>query len=275
MNDSWFKISVIDGAINICLFLEMYPECSINDAIERLRTGPVSLACYDYQKAQALGELVGWETFSVEGSRCEKLRGILKSMLIYFQPFWARHSYLGRDKVIVFLNDNALQCLKIAGLLESPLSDAVMTWWEGIGRFFRSIEESRKLQIGREGERKSFNYEKIRLRNELITREPEWIALVDNTANFDILSYKRFPGDLTSESELMIEVKACTYEPKSFILTRNEWLKAIESPNSYMFHIWNLVKNELTVLTVEQMLVHIPSNHGNGKWETVKVVLDY
>lgn len=273
MRDSWFKISIIDGAINICLFLERYPEHNVTGAIEKLRNGPAYLASYDYEKAQHLGELIGWEAFTIPGSRQEQLRGILKRLMIYFQPFWALHSYLGRDKVIVLLSDDVKQCLKVADLLENPMSEATMMWWDDIGKFFRSIEESRKLEIGREGERRSINYEKIRLKNELIEKEPEWIALIDNTAGFDILSYKK--TEQFSLCELMIEVKACTYEPRHFILTRHEWLKAIENKDRYIFHIWNIVKDELIVLTVEQVLLHIPTDCGKGNWETVKIVLDF
>jgi hypothetical protein len=271
MGNSWFKISIIDGVLNICNMIEKYPECNIEDAIKELKVGPVSLSTYDYKKAHLLGELIGWDIFRVSGTRKVQLSEVLKRLVLHFEPFWARFSYLGRDKVEALLSADARQCLQIAGLLENPLSDFTVAWWDEISVFFRTKEENRKLQIGRDGEKKSINYEKIRLKNELIYRDPEWVSLVDNTAGYDIKSYRKV-GE-TSITEIMIEVKASVYEPISFIITRNEWNKAKNNPNKYIFHIWSLDVNKLTIFTVEQLSVHIPIEQGKGEWEKVKVVL--
>lgn len=271
MEDSFLKISIIDGAFSICNQHRLYPENSIDEIIKQLRRGPVSTATYDFERAKQLIELVGWETFIIESSRHEQLQQTLKNLVLIIKPFWARISYLGRTKVKQILTDDELQCLNFAGLLVDNPSDNVINWWETIGKFFRILDDDKKMEIGKEGERRSLELETERLLECGINNKPKWISIEDNTAGFDILSYRNpSPVDI---SEIKIEVKACTYSPVHFIITKNEWKTALEYKNNYIFHIWNLENNELIEIDVEEMKLHIPTNNGLGKWGNVKIAL--
>ncbi len=100
MSELLFRISVIDGLINISSHLAEYPGSSITDTVRRLRAGPVISAAYYYEGALELGELLGWDHVAIEGNRQEQLRGILKQMAIRIQPFWARMSRFGIQRVL-------------------------------------------------------------------------------------------------------------------------------------------------------------------------------
>lgn len=42
---------------------------------------------------------------------------------------------------------------------------------------------------------------------------------------------------------------------------------------AYLFHIWKLPGEELTVMTVSEMSVHIPDDSGAGQWAQVEIEL--
>ncbi len=71
----------------------------------------------------------------------------------------------------------------------------------------------------------------------------------------------------------MIEVKSTTVSPLRFILTRNEWNKAAQAGEAYIFHVWDMSKEPpiLHVRTVADVAPHIPSDNGRGKWSNVAV----
>jgi len=271
MVDAFFRISVIDGALGLCRHRKEYPGTPISDAVRQLQNGPAYLAGYDYRRAVELADQVGWDAFTFEGARYTQLRVTLKELALRLKPFWARVSHLGRNRVLQVVSGDQRQCLEFAGLLETPPSDEVVTWWDEIGAFFRAEEEQRNVEIGREGERRTMEYETKRLKSEGIPKQPLWIALDDNRAGYDVLSFQKLS---TSQIEdLRIEVKASSYSPTHFILTRPEWDEASRQPDLHLFHIWNLETEELLRLSVEDMAPHMPLDNGNGLWREVRVTL--
>ena len=73
--------------------------------------------------------------------------------------------------------------------------------------------------------------------------------------------------------DLRIEVKASSYSPTHFILSRPEWDTASKQPDQHLFHIWNLETEELLKVSVSDMAAHIPSDSGAGQWREVRVTL--
>ena len=186
---AFFRISVIDGALNICRHRQEYPGTSLNDAVRQLRNGPAYLAGYDYRRAVELGEMASWDAIHFKGDRHRQLQETLKCLAMRLKPFWARVSYLGRRRVLEVVTEDQWQCLEYAGLLEKPPSKVVVGWWDGVGAFFRAEAEQRNMEIGREGERRTIAYETQRLKDESIPEIPVWIALEDNRAGYDVLSF--------------------------------------------------------------------------------------
>jgi len=64
------------------------------------------------------------------------------------------------------------------------------------------------------------------------------MAIEDNAAGYDILSYDVGPVEPTSR---LIEVKSSMQNPPRIILTRKEWEAAARYSETYVFHIWSLL----------------------------------
>ncbi len=271
MVDAFFRISVIDGALNLLRHQQEFPKISVQDAARQLQSGPAFLAGYDYRRAVALGCKAGWDAFVIDGGRQEQLRETLKRLIVRLKPFWARLAHLGRMRILQAVSEDQRQCLELAGLLGTPPSDTAVDWWDNLSAFSRAENERRKVEIGREGERRTIVHESQRLKDEGISREPIWIALEDNRAGFDVKSFQRSSGGKIEE--LRIEVKSASYSPIHFFLTRSEWNVASREPALHIFHIWNLETGELLKLFVSDIAAHIPTDSGAGQWREVLVTI--
>lgn len=269
--DTYFRMSVIDGALAVCAHKRSYPECTTEIAVRQLRNGPAGYASLDYSRAVQLGSAAGWDAIVIDGDRRTQLRATLLQLALRLRPFWARTAHLGRRRVLSVVGEDQWQCLDAAGLLVEPADEDVAKWWDTLAAASRAAEERRKLEIGREGEKRTIEYESKRLSAEGIPHEPKWVALDDNSQGYDVLSFDRVGSDDLQNK--CIEVKACVYSPTHFLLTRNEWDFAEKHKAESAFHIWNLETEELKELRVEDMAKHIPTDHGNGRWENVAVVL--
>ena len=121
------------------------------------------------------------------------------------------------------------------------------------------------MDVGRKGEKLSFEYETKR-----IGCYPKWIAIESNKLGYDIQS--KLSKDI--DSQLLIEVKASSDSAENayFHVTINEWNVA-EQADNYIFHIWLLEDGVplLAKLDTEQIRKHIPSNNANGSWESVRI----
>ena len=271
MTHSVFRISVIDGALHICERMVRYADVPLDRIVRQLQSGPSDVAGYDYRAAVRLGLDVGWDAFCIEGSRQHRLRETLRELLQRIRPFWAQASFRGRRHVIDSLSIDQIQCFEVAGLLASPASDDVVAWWDGIGRFFRGLYEQSKAEIGRAGERLTLQYERRRLIAEQIDRRPIWVSVDDEGRGFDVLSYRR--RDDESIGEVQIEVKASRYSPVEMYLTRPEWDYAQRHPETYIFHVWRLDKEQLREITVLEMGTSVPTDEGSGEWQSLRVTV--
>lgn len=268
--DLFFRISVIDAGLNLKQHLETYPGISIMDAVRQLRNGPVFRSSLDYDAAMSLCEEHGMSPFCPSATRSEELRQTLFGLAIRLKPFWAKVSYLGRDRVRAVLTDGPAQCLRYAGLL-GPIDESVRQWWDDLASYFRAEQSTKLLEIGRQGEQLSFQLETETLQNLGISEVPVWVSIEDNTAGYDILSHRRNQtGEL---SRFFIEAKATNTTEFVFILTRHEWEVAAGAGNNFRFHFWYLPTRAVWIATVEDIAIHIPTDHGSGLWDKVRLHL--
>ena len=193
-------------------------------------------------------------------------RFMLNYLLEEKDVYWKSILTKGREVSKTFLNKNDVQILEWCGLFED--SDDVSDWWLNHRIYNDDEEDEKRILIGRLGERKTLAFERER-----IGKKPKWVALeLGDQEGYDVLSWK----DTSSSSErLRIEVKASVQEigKADFYLTRNEWERAISGGN-HIFHLWPEVgsgRNKPLVLTVEELLSHIPKDPGDGKWLEVKI----
>nr|AIF07619.1 hypothetical protein [uncultured marine group II/III euryarchaeote KM3_205_F07] len=168
---------------------------------------------------------------------------------------------------------NYQQLLRDAGLLP-PLDSGAKKWWIILRCYLREVREpdqdlTRLALIGLRGEELSLEYEKRRLQE----REGIEHTSVDvgDGEGYDILSFV----DEGSRDRLRIEVKASVQDidTASIYLTWNEWEKALMF-GPHEFHLWPNVESptqEPIIVTVEQMLEHVPEERGAGRWDKVSI----
>jgi hypothetical protein len=161
--------------------------------------------------------------------------------------------------------ENARQCFTEAGLGATPPSDTIIAWWDDLAAAARAKHADSQTLIGREGERCSIRYEEAR-----VSRRPEWHSIESNKSGFDLVSIvsREYPSDLQIEvkaSERPVSTATCH-------VTRNEWEVAVGS-DIYLFHLWSMTETgkKLAILTPQEVECHIPTENGEGKWESVEI----
>ncbi len=188
----------------------------------------------------------------------------LEDMILSFNPVWASVILRGRTEAKNFLPPDAHQCFKESGLFEK-LNDNIVMIWDRLAMAYRSYTNKKLLEIGREGERLSILHERDRTGS-----EPIWQALESNNSGFDLLSIV----SRGNTKRLKIEVKSTSSDANyaKFHLSRNEWQTAVNSEH-YVFHLWSLNGETplLKCISVSDVMKHMPTNQGNGRWESVEI----
>jgi hypothetical protein len=266
-----FKVSVLHGGLALRQHLLAYPECAPEEAVRQLENGPIAYGRYDYTTALATAMQHGWDVFSLDDNLESSLRGAIASLAKRAKPFWARMATLGRERVLRLLDVDQEQCLQYAGLLDTPLNESSIKWWDDLAKFFRGQQEERRFEIGRQAEKLTIAYENARLLSLGIAEMPRWVALEDNTLGFDVVSFRK-QGD--QPYEIYIEVKGSAATPARFILTRNEWDKAESIGDRYFLYVWNIRDESLRIVLQEELSLHIPNDKGNGHWVTAEFIND-
>lgn len=194
----------------------------------------------------------------------------IKSVLLKHQPIWARLMRQGRQRFVKKLDPNDQDIFAAAGLMENPTPLHVVTWWDSVSGYARLLSDHQKMEQGRAAEILSLEHERRRLKDIGIDLEPEWPGFDDNFAGYDVLSYDHKTGGIANR---LIEVKSTTISPMRFIVTRNEWNKAVQASDAYLFHIWdmNAAKPVLHTRSVADVAPHIPADNGKGTWTNAQV----
>lgn len=193
-----------------------------------------------------------------------QLRQALLDYIDIEHPSWVQNASFGRSRVISFAGSQIAQVFAEAGLADGT-SEAVVAFWDALAARARGQRDDRLTQIGRLGERLTIDYEAQRT-----GRRPSWIAIDNNADGYDVLS---IVGP-ANPRQLTIEVKTSTQGTVGFaMLTRNEWEMAMES-ESHVFHFWNLrypTRPKLAIVSSDEMLEHMPRDHGMGQWDCTKI----
>lgn len=204
------------------------------------------------------------------GSRIVDFRGyeprLRQALLDYIdavRPSWIQNATFGRARVLAFAGSDIAQVFVEAGLAHG-LTDEVVAFWDEMAALARGQKGARLTGIGRDGERLTIAYERVRT-----GREPKWIAVESNEDGYDILSV----AGLDDARLLSIEVKASTLGMcGGFHLTSNEWDRAVFN-DIHVFHLWDVSRPDpcLAVLSRADVDPHVPTNRGGGMWESVEI----
>lgn len=192
-------------------------------------------------------------------------RFVLRAYVREARPGWAYKIPAGREEVFSAMDADELFCFKEAGLTGSPVTDAVVRWWDECAAFFRSSNDNDLLLIGRDGERATIRYELHRT-----GCCPSWVSVDSNFAGYDILSRQERGGT----DRRLIEVKATKQDISNavFYVTQHEWETAEVALSYYYFYLWKIgSREELAIIDASEMFPHIARNQGSGRWTSIAI----
>jgi hypothetical protein len=201
-------------------------------------------------------------------------RECISALIIEELPGWAKLITLGRKRFIQKLSTEEFRDVKSlfrqAQLLNDPATSEDIKWWDHVSGRVRLEGDRLKLERGRKAEQLTLQFETQRLLRLGIETLPKWVAIEDNTAGYDVLSYEIGEFGLLNK---LIEVKSTIASPLRFFITRNEWNHALEIGDAYIFHIWDLqpVIPILYVKKASDIAPHIPQDNLKGKWTLAEI----
>jgi hypothetical protein len=261
-----FTMSTLGATIAIRQYLDSHPELNAESAITSLKRLDADVAANDFASGLEVHAILP-STLKFKDPTLD-LQASLAILIKHHQPFWLRGFPYGRDRVAEMLSVDEIQCFRAAGLISNTETPKIARWWDEIGQLVRAKLNDSLLEQGRIAESLSYEYEKKRLASLGIRRDPIWVAINNNDAGFDILSYDHGPFEPVNR---LIEVKSSTRSPPRMILTRGEWDAAIKYGEAYVFHLWALPKATLTECKITDVAPHIPIDQGTGAWTHVEI----
>jgi hypothetical protein len=221
----------------------------------------------------------GWLFVNADGDLCpsergqalrqfanfqERLREQLSDVIASLHPAWSKVLIHGRHELARFAPADVCQCFKEAGLFTMDPTETVVRCWDELANLARGIRSAAALAVGRTGERLSIKYEQQRTQ-----RKPIWQSIESSHSGYDLLSVVSAADD----TRLQIEVKASELRLKEAFcfLTHHEWQTA-ELAQAHSFHLWYVGTHpQLAVVPIQEFAPHVPSNNGNGEWQSAKV----
>lgn len=195
-------------------------------------------------------------------------RACLQKLLLDYvdaeSPAWVQLAHMGRRDVLAQAPKEICQIFVDAGLAYGNTAE-IVAFWDLLAARARGVRTAVLVDIGREGERLTLEYEKKRTGH-----DPKWIALDSNADGYDVLSLV----SAEDKRRLTIEVKTSTQPITTgfFHISLNEWQLAQES-RFHVFHLWDISgpHPKVATLTTAHMQLHVPKNTGEGTWESVKI----
>jgi hypothetical protein len=261
-------MSVLGGILKLQLHCAQKPGIAIETVVHLLRNGAALDGGVDFDGAVELLDNLELLPVDIPYDRYEALRFLVGKIIQHCRPPWAVAIPYGRSQVVRLMTTDEEQCFVSAGLLApQPASDALL-WWDELARLMRALHDDQNAQTGREAEALSLEYERDRLRAAgRPDLEPVWVALDDNSLGYDIRSFE------PDGSFRYLEVKGCRSNDLVIYITRNEWRIAQQIGTRYHFHVWNVTARELYDASVAQIALHIPTEHGRGRWQSVRLTI--
>lgn len=203
-------------------------------------------------------------------------RHCISTVILLDVPDWAKLVTLGRGKFIRDLKAEEFRDIRslfaAAELMNEPPTLDDVSWWDELQTHVRLQRDLEFNHRSREAELLSIQYERDEMAKCGLELEPVWMAINDNTAGYDILSFR--PGEFGPINRL-IEVKSTIANPPSFTLSRGEWEKAKKFAKNFVFQIWVFSgpKPKFHEKTVAEVEPHIPVDTGKGRWKNATIPL--
>lgn len=262
-----FSLSCFEGVKLFRLYRELHPELDIPGLLKLIENVEADAHNLDLDASVHLSMLVE-QNCPLEGPIFYQV--CIKAVLLKHQPIWSKLMRQGRKRFIKSLGENDHDIFEAAGLMQDPPSASLVEWWDSVTGYARLMVDQEKMEQAREAELLTIDYERKRLASFGIDKEVEWPGFDDNFAGYDVLSYDQNETGIVAR---LIEVKSTVTSPLQFIVTRNEWDKAVQVGIAYSFHIWdmNQLPPLLFVRSVAEVAPHIPDDNVKGVWKTALI----
>lgn len=264
-----FAVGAFDALRTLRRESDRRPSYGFREIISILQATDASVSGLDFSAAVQLHSVVPGD---VPTEIPHEFYRVCIRAVIVENSIWSKSITLGRARFLGQLSRDELFCFRAASLLDSPPPIDVVKWWDEMASIMRQNLGAAAMVRARRAEQLTLDHETERLRGLGISRPPQWTAIEDNTAGYDVLSFDK--GDFGPTNRL-IEVKSTIASPLRFFITRNEWGQALKFGPSYHFHIWDLTPQvpRLFERTVEQIAPHIPQDQKTGKWTNAEIPL--
>lgn len=262
-----FSLPCFEGLRLLRKYMGRFPDMRTDELLSLIEKVEADAQSLDMEASVYLSSLVEADC-PLEGTGF--YQSCIKAFLLKHVPIWSRAMRSGRMRFLNSLDSDDRDVFSAAGLTDKPPPLEVVAWWDEVSGFGRVLSDQAKIEQGRRAEMLTLKHERSRLEEAGITKKPEWPGLDDNFAGYDVLSYDRGPAGLLNR---LIEVKSTIASPLRFIISRNEWIKAKNTGEAYIFHIWDMGQSPpiLHVRTVAEVKPHIPTDNGQGRWSNTEV----
>ncbi|WP_374351887.1 DUF3883 domain-containing protein [Chitinimonas sp.] len=265
ITSSLLRPSVIGGLVKLRRELTLRPELSLEQA-SRLLLGTYANSGFDFQGAAALHGIVP----GGDNNAPEVFRHAVEAVVKVINPPWLELLCRGREVLFAAVDVDLQACFERAGAMDALPVKEVVEWLDRLTIYAYSSRNMRLLANGRTAERFTYEAELKRLAMLADAPEPQWIALNDCTAGYDILSYTYSNGVFSSK---FIEVKSSQKWPVEIHISRNEWEVALKFGRAYVFCVWHMPSKTIKEYSLDDMRPHMPSDNGSGCWESACVVI--
>jgi len=266
-----FTVSALEAAFAIAEEMRRREMTgSIQSTIDYLQSGPATTASLDFKAGAQLVHSYGLERFLPTHDKAATTRELLARYIDLEQPFWIAAVPKGRKWLRRVLDENTVQLFAFAGLLESYPDRNIIEWWDAVAEVARMSANHSLVARGREAESYCLKLERDRLvRAGRLDLMPQWTALEDNTAGYDIKSFSIHDGGATTP--LFIEVKSFSESRARFFFSRNEWRVACMHKERYQVHLVSLATLVTKIISFSELSLSIPADNGCGHWTEVEI----
>ena len=196
-----------------------------------------------------------------------ELQNLLREYILTYRPPWSQFIPRGRKVLKCNVEPNINQCFESLNLYDNN-SDECVNWWDQLSSGVRIGYQTKKLQIGRKGERATLEFEKNRTK-----KNPNWVSIESNDQGYDILSII----DQNNSTPMAIEVKTSNnrLEYAKFHITKNEWEKTA-SLHNYKFYLWHFDRlPSLCIIDKNDIKTFIPNLNQPVNWVTLCFNFNY
>ena len=262
----WLRPSAIEGWRALTKRLAAAPNESAATAVIRLRAS-YATGGFDYGCAETILEMVG----PADDRPAACYRRLIE-MEVATMPAWLAVVPRGRHALWDALTADALECFRRAGVFDDNPSPETVALLDRLANSSRALANLPLVDSGRRAERWSFELEVSRCATWPDAPAVEWMALDDNSAGYDILSWDWSDGRWARK---LIEVKSCRGRPLRIIMTRNEWNTACRQPQAYVVHLWDVINGQLHELFWDDLKAHMPVDQGDGRWDSVTITVTW